>query len=171
MYRYIEVFERASATGVAAEGEGEANMWDEDDDRGPGGLSVEQELESIEAAAAGGDVAVAGDDVDQSAGVGDVAVAGDDVDQSAAVGGYVAVAGDDVDQSRDSANASEDWSAAGQQQLDGPVCPIKGAVAAKAPPQKKTPIGEVLAPPALRSIIAAAARCGGAVQVVNAVDP
>ena len=155
MYRYIEVFERASATGVAAEGEGEANMWDEDDDRGPGGLSVEQELESIEAAAAGGDVAVAGDDVDQSA----------------AVGGYVAVAGDDVDQSRDSANASEDWSAAGQQQLDGPVCPIKGAVAAKAPPQKKTPIGEVLAPPALRSIIAAAARCGGAVQVVNAVDP
>jgi hypothetical protein len=155
LYRYIEVFERASATGVAAEGEGEANMWDEDDDRGPGGLSVEQELESIEAAAAGGDVAVAGDDVDQSA----------------AVGGYVAVAGDDVDQSRDSANASEDWSAAGQQQLDGPVCPIKGAVAAKAPPQKKTPIGEVLAPPALRSIIAAAARCGGAVQVVNAVDP
>ena len=154
LYRYIEVFERASATGVAAEGEGEANMWDEDDDRGPGGLSVEQELESIEAAAAGGDVAVAGDDVDQSAG-----------------GGDVAVAGDDVDQSRDSANASEDWSAAGQQQLDGPVCPIKGAVAAKAPPQKKTPIGEVLAPPALRSIIAAAARCGGAVQVVNAVDP
>jgi len=47
--RAIEAFERAAATGVAAEGEGETNAWDEDDERmSPTGMTVEQEIASME---------------------------------------------------------------------------------------------------------------------------
>ena len=47
--RAVEAFERAAATGVAAEGEGEANAWDDDDERtSPTGMTVEQEIASME---------------------------------------------------------------------------------------------------------------------------
>ena len=47
--RAIEAFERAAVTGVAAEGEGETNAWDEDDERtSPTGMTVEQEIASME---------------------------------------------------------------------------------------------------------------------------
>ena len=50
--RAIEAFERAAMTGVAAEGEGETNAWDEDEDDqkglGPPGMTVEQEIASME---------------------------------------------------------------------------------------------------------------------------
>ena len=113
MRRAVEVFERAAATGVAAEGEGEATMWnDEDDDKddkevaaevaAQAALSTEQELESFEAAAA-------------------------------ATATTTAVSGGD-------ASEDDDWSPTGdwslddaddglqQRQVDGPACPVKGAV-------------------------------------------
>ena len=74
--RATEVYERCEAYGVAVEGEGEANPWDDDDDDDGGGggdanraserrgMTVEEELASFEAAAADDD----DDDDDGAAG-------------------------------------------------------------------------------------------------------
>ena len=134
--RAAEVFDRASAGGVADEGEGEANAWDEEEE-----------------------------DARASTRAGDATGGGTGGGTGGATGGAIAAAssGGSIFGSIDW-SADESWDAHDPPPAaSGPACPVRGEPAAAAAARARLPRvspDEVLTPAALRSLISAAARCG-----------
>lgn len=152
--RAVHVFESAAATGVAVEGEGEATMWSQDeDDVQDDDVHDDAHDDAHDARDANG----SGGGGEGEGGPGGVERDGMNVDQAQA--SFDAVTGEQDDDW--TAAAFSDWPLDdGDELTDQSDALVRPAPANGEARRAKIPPNQVLAPPALRSLVTAAARCG-----------